>query len=144
MPLIHTVHLIALNVDTSNPHDKFLLHNQFVVWHCKGCSIVPLSEYANNSVFQELRTRSKYFTSTDEEIFIDLRRVKGYTNEIEKLNRNDKDLTITFQLKVPVEKIMRLRVTGYYQAQYLYSMMRERLIMNYKEYGVNKQKQAIS
>ena len=33
---------------------------------------------------------------------------------------------------------MRLRVTGYYQGEYLHSMSTEGLIMNYKEYGVNK------
>ena len=31
---------------------------------------------------------------------------------------------------------MRLRVTGFYQGEYLYSMTREGLIMNYKEYKV--------
>ena len=33
---------------------------------------------------------------------------------------------------------MRLRVTGHHQGEYLYSTSNERLIMNYKEYGVNK------
>ena len=35
---------------------------------------------------------------------------------------------------------MRLHETGYYQGEYLYSLSNEGLIMNYKEYGVNKQK----
>ena len=38
------------------------------------------------------------------------------------------------------KKKMRLRVTGYYQGEYLYSLSNEGLIMNYKEYVVNKQK----
>ena len=92
-------------------------------------------------MFQESRTRSKYFRSADGKIFIDLRHRKGYTNQIEKLNRDDSDLTITVQLKVLAEKKMRLRVTGYYQGEHLYSMTREGLIMNYKEYGVNKSTQ---
>ena len=66
-------------------------------------------------MFQQLPTQSEYFTSADKEIFINLRRRKGYTNEIEKLNRDDSDLTITIQLKVPAEKKVRLHVTGYYQ-----------------------------
>ena len=33
---------------------------------------------------------------------------------------------------------MRLHVTGHYQGEYLHSLSNERLIMNYKEYGVNK------
>ena len=39
---------------------------------------------------------------------------------------------------------MRLRVIGYYQVEYLYSLSNDRLIKNYKEYGVNKQKSTIS
>ena len=50
------------------------------------------SDYANIPVYQKLPTRSEYFTSADEKIFINLRRGKGYTNEIEKLNRADSDL----------------------------------------------------
>ena len=82
--------------------------------------------------------------SSNKKIFIDLRRGKGYTNKIEKLNRDDSDLTITIKLKVVATKKMRLRVTGYYQGKYLYLMSREGLIMNYKEYRVNKQKSIVS
>ena len=95
-------------------------------------------------MFQESPTLSEYFTSADEKIFIDLRRGKGYTNEIEKLDRDDSDLKITVQLKALVMGKRKLCVTGYYQGEYLYSMMREGLIINYKEYGVNKQIHAIS
>ena len=93
-------------------------------------------------MFQELPTQSEYFIFVDEKIFIDLRCRKGYTNEIEKLNKDDSDLTITIQLKTAATKKMRLCVTGYHQCKYLYSMTREGLIMNYKEYGVKKQKHA--
>ena len=77
-------------------------------------------------------------------IFINLSRRKECINEINKLNRDDSDLTITIQLKAPAEKIMRLHITGYYEDECLYSMTREEFIMNYKEYRVNKQKHAIS
>ena len=40
----------SVKFNTSDP--------QFVVWYCKGCSIALLSDYTNNPVFQELRTRS--------------------------------------------------------------------------------------
>ena len=33
---------------------------------------------------------------------------------------------------------MRLRVTGYLQGEYVYMLGKEGLIMNYKEYGINK------
>ena len=44
----------SVKFDTSNPHDKFLLHNEFVVWCYKGSSIALLSNYASNPVFLEL------------------------------------------------------------------------------------------
>ena len=59
-------------------------------------------------MFQELPTQSEYFIFVDEKIFIDLRCRKGYTNEIEKLNKDDSDLTITIQLKTAATKKMRL------------------------------------
>ena len=70
-------------------------------------------------------TKCEYFLSADENIFIDLRGEKGYTNEIEKSNRDDSDLAIIIQLKTLVAEKMILRVTGYYQGEYLYSMMRD-------------------
>ena len=133
-----------MKFDTGTLPNKFLLYNQFVACYCNGSSIAPLSDYANNLVFQELPIISKYFVSSDKKIFIDLRCGKGYTNKIEKLNRDDSDLTITSKLKAVATKKMRLRVTGYYQGKYLYLMSREGLIMNYKEYRVNKQKIVVS
>ena len=91
-------------------------------------------------MYQEPPTQKQYFTTADGNIFIDLRQVKGCTNEIEKLNRDDGDLSITITLKNATAETMRLRVTGYHQGEYLYSLSKEGLIMNYKEYGVNKQK----
>ena len=38
---------------------------------------------------------------------------------------------------------MRLCVTGFYQGEYMYMLGKEGFIMNYKEYGVNKQCHAI-
>lgn len=70
-------------------------------------------------------TQYEYFLSPEENIFIDLRGEKAYTNEIEKLNRDDSDLAIIIQLKTLVAEKMILCVTGYYQGEYLYSMMRD-------------------
>ena len=66
--------------------------------------IAPSPNYKNNTVSHKLPTLSEYFTSGDEKIFIDLRRGKGYTNEIEKLNRDDSDLKITIKLKPAAAK----------------------------------------
>ena len=43
-------------------------------------------------------------------------------------------------LKAAAVKKMRLRLTGYFQGEYMYMLGKEGIIMNYKEYGVNKQK----
>ena len=51
-------------------------------------SNVTLTDYAINVTFQEL---------PDEKLFIDLRRGKDYTGELEKINRDDSDLRITVQ-----------------------------------------------
>ena len=134
----------SVKFDTDDTHDEFLLSNQFVAWYCKGSSIARFSDYACNPIFQELPTQSQYFTSAHKNFFIDLRCEKSYTNEIEKLNRHDSNLLVTITLKNVAVKKMRLRVSGFYQGEYLYSLSNNGLIMNYKEYGVKKQKSAIS
>ena len=85
-------------------------------------------------------TINQYFTNVDKKIFIDLRCRKGYTNKIEKINTDNTDPLITITLKATAAKKMRLRVTGYYQGEYLYSLSNEGVIMNGKEYGVSKPK----
>ena len=58
----------------------------------------------HNPVYQELLKLNDYFANADEKVFIDLRRGKGYTNEIEKINRDDGDLSITITLKAAATK----------------------------------------
>ena len=49
--------------------------------------------------------KGKYFTFSDEGLYIDLRRSKGHTGRIERVKRNDSDLTITIELKnAPTKK----------------------------------------
>ena len=107
----------TVKFDMSDAHDKYLLYMQFVAWYCKGSSFLPLSDHANNLTFQELPDLNNYFTNSDEKLFIDLRPGKGYTGELEKINREDSDLTITVPLKAATTKKMRLRVTGHYQGE---------------------------
>ena len=99
-------------------------------------SIAPLLDYVHNRIYQEAPRKNKYFTFSDERLYIDLRRSKGHTREFEQVNWNDSDLTITTELKNPLTKKMRLRVTGYYQGEYIYMLGNNSLIMNYMEYGV--------
>ena len=130
----------GIKFDLEDKHDKYLLHRQFVAWVCNGCSIAPLTDYSNNEMHRELPKQKEYFSSSDEKLYIDLRRSKGYTDELEILLRNDSDFTLTITLKAAAaatkKKKKKLRVTGYYQGEYLYTLSRSGLLMSYKEYGI--------
>ena len=67
---------------------------QFVAQNQVGCSITPPADYANNGIYQELQTIDKYSTQSDEEIYLDLRASKGYTDESGKLKRDNNDLVL--------------------------------------------------
>ena len=87
-----------------------------------------------------------FFETSDEKLFIDLRRSKGYTGELEMLSRDDSDLTLTKTLNQAAtntkkKKKMKLRIPGYYQGEYLYALLRSGLIMSYKEHGISKNKE---
>ena len=80
----------TMKVDTSNDTQKYVLWKQFEAWHCDGYSAAPISDYINNLVLQELLLKPDYFvTKSDEKVYINLRDSLGYTNEIEKLSKND-------------------------------------------------------
>ena len=59
----------TVKFDTGYANEKYLVYMQFVSRSCKGSSIVPLSNYANNPTFQELQNMKHYET-----LFIDLTR----------------------------------------------------------------------
>ena len=134
----------SVKFDLADAHDKYLLYSQFVAWYCKGLSIAPLLDCAHNPTCQKLPTMSECFTSADENLFVDLRREKGYTNEIKKLNRDNSDLSVTIMLKNAAAKKMRLRVIGYYQDEHLNLLSHNGLNINYKEYGVKKQETSVN
>ena len=90
----------------------------FVAYNCDGRSDAPLTQYRNNEIYQELTKERDYFKSTiDERLYIDLRRSKGYTNELEKLTRNDSGISLTVKLKAATTKNLKLRVIGYSQSE---------------------------
>ena len=60
---------------------------------------------------QRITWPKKYLRESDEKIFIDLWRSKGYSGELETLIRDESDLTI-IMLKEAAKKEMGLRVTG--------------------------------
>ena len=74
-------------------------------------------------MFHELLLKLDYFgAKSDEKIYIDWRDSLGYTDEIEKLSRNDCKLNVTIELRNPLAKKMRLRVWGYTNGEYLYML----------------------
>ena len=65
-------------------------------------------------------------------------RSKGYTDELEKLNRDDSGLAVTIGLKEAAAKKLRLRITGYSQAEYWYLLLNKGYIISYKNYNISK------
>ena len=130
----------TVKFNLEDKEDRYTLHNEFVVWVTNSSSIVPESNFRYNKARQELPNRSMHFTDSDKHVYIDIRRSKSYTGELERVNRDDSDLSVTVDLKAAAAKKMRLRVTCYFQGEYMYMLGKDGLIMNYKEYDVNKQK----
>ena len=90
----------TVKFDLTNKLDKHIMYSALITWICNGSSIVPLSDYAHNPIYQEVPRKNKYFTDSDEKLYIYLRRSKGHTEEFERVNHNDSDLTITVELKI--------------------------------------------
>ena len=80
------------------------MYSAFIAWIFNGSSIAPLSDYADNPIYQEAPRKKKYFSDSDERLYIDVRRSKGHTREFERVNGNDNDLTITTELKIALRK----------------------------------------
>ena len=67
-----------------------------------------------------------------------MKRSKGYTDDLQKLTRNDGGVTLTIKLKKAAEKKMRLRVVAYSQAEYWYASLNKGYIMTCKDYSTAK------
>ena len=73
-----------------NLTQKHLLYKQFAAWSSNRSSAAPLSDYINNPIYQELIDEEDYNeVKRDERVYLDLRGSSGYTNEGEKLEKND-------------------------------------------------------
>ena len=55
-------------------------------------------------------------------------------------SKDDSELSVVIDLKDAAADKMRIYLTGYYQAEYLYMLTKNGLIMNHKEYSVSKVK----
>ena len=124
-----------------------MMYRNFVAWATgNGSNAGPLTQYANNEIYKELIKYEKYYkkAESDEKLCVDLRRGRGYTSELEKVVRNDSPLTLTITLRAAATKKMRLRVVGYYQGEYLYSMTNLDLLLSYKDYGIVAQDEMVA
>ena len=67
--------------------------------------MTSITKYMNNGIKKDMIKKKKYFTDeTNEKLFINMRRSKGYTDELEELSRNDADIDLTILLTKAAEK----------------------------------------
>ena len=75
-----------LSYDLEREDDKNMLYKMLVAHLCDGCSSAPLKQYKNNQIYQEITEEEKFTNNErDDQIYIDMRRSKGYTDELEKI-----------------------------------------------------------
>ena len=114
-----------LEYSYKNEDEKNILYKMFSAYNCNGCSTAPLTQYKNNEIYQYITPEEEYRSNTrDDRIFdnIDMRRGQGYTDELEKLTTYDSGLAVVINLKEAAQKKMRLRITGFFQAEYWYAL----------------------
>ena len=88
--------------------------------------------YKNNDIKQELTKEKDYFSrKSDERLYIDMRS-KDYTDELEKLMRDDRGVNLSTKIKAAATKKLRLRVIAYSQSEYWYANTNKGYIMTYK------------
>lgn len=98
-----------LEYDVKKEDDMQLLYQMLIAYNCDGCSTAPLTQYKNDEIYQEITQRDEYGTSDkDHRVYIDMRRSKGYADELENLIRDDSEVNLTVNLKETAEKKMRL------------------------------------
>ena len=71
-----------------------------------------------------------------------MRRSKGYTDELEKINREDSGLAVVIGFKEATTAKLRLPITGYSQGEYWYLLSNKGYIMSFKNCNISKADQA--
>ena len=118
---------------TDNLTQRYLLYKQFVAWNCSGSSVVPLSEYMDNPIYQELPDENTYYSAkSDERVYLDLRASSGYVKEAEKLERNDSKINLQITLKDVADFNLRVRIWAYSLSEYLYVLSKSRLTLKHR------------
>ena len=88
-----------LEYNQKNEDDKDWLYKMFIAYNCHGFSTAPLTQHKSNKIYKEITQQDKFATdNTDERLYIDMRRSQRYTEELEKLTRDDSGVTLTVNL----------------------------------------------
>ena len=115
----------------------------FIAQQCRGCSTAPLTQYKNNKIYQEITSEDDYRTNdTDDRVWIEMKRSKGYTDELEKINRDDSSIALIIGFEKGATRKFRLRITGYSQGEYWYLLSNKGYVMSFKIYNISKADQA--
>ena len=110
-----------LTYDLEKEDSKYQLYCMLAAFTWGGCNSALLAQYINNPIYQELTKQDEYTgNKRDDRIYIDMRRSKGYTDELEKINRDASQLALTIDLKAPAKSKLRYRITGWSQGKFWY------------------------
>ena len=111
-----------------------------IAYNCNGCTTAPCTPYKNNEIYLEITQEDEYGDNTkDDRIYLDMRRSQGCIDEFKKVTRDDSGLAVVINLKKAAKKKMRLRLTGFSQAEYWYASSNKGYIMTYKIYNISKE-----
>ena len=128
-----------LSFDLEKEEDKHIIYKMFVARACNRCSSAPLTQYKNNDIYRDSITEYDYFEDeSNERIYIDMRRSKGYTDELEEINCDDSGIALNIKLKKAAAKKPQYRITAFSQAEYWYLLSNKGYIMLYKNYNMSK------
>ena len=128
-----------LSYDLELEDEKHILYKMLAAYNCNGCSSAPLTQYINNEIYQEMPDEDKFADNErDYRIYIDMGRSKGYTDELEKLNHDDSGVGLHIKLKEAAAKKLKIRITGFSQAEYWYVLSNKGYAMSYKNYNISK------
>ena len=129
-----------LECNYKNEDEKNIFYKMFIAYNCNGRSTAPLTQYKNNEIYQYITPEEEYRSNMREDrIYFDMRRSQGYTDELEKLTRDDSGLAVVINLKEATKRKMRLRITGFSQAEYWHALSNKGYIMTYKNYNISKE-----
>ena len=130
---------IEKKYDIDNLTQRYLLYKQFVAWNCNGSSVASLTEYMNNSIFQQLPDEEEYFgVKNDCRTYLDLSASSGYINQVEKLEINDSKINLQITLNAAATYKLRVRIWAYSLSEYLYVLSKSGLTLKHKTYGNNQ------